>query len=93
MSTFSDRLAALEEQTRMLSSTQAMRETAAFAAIKAMGEEAVPDLLAALNDSRTPLAIMLLLNEITGAQPVDRADRGDIAKMIAAWIAWGKTRG
>jgi hypothetical protein len=33
------------------------------------------------------------LRAITGEDPVSPSDRGDLAKMTAAWLAWGLARG
>jgi hypothetical protein len=82
-------LAALEEQTSHLSSTQMMRNTAAYETILDQGEEAVPDLIAALrNKTSVPFVVMTLLSDITGENPVEPADRGYVSKMVEAWLDW-----
>ena len=56
-----------------------------------LGREAVPFLLRELE--REPDQWFWALQAITGQDPVDAADRGDLRKMSAAWLAWGRREG
>jgi hypothetical protein len=63
----------------------------AYREIMAMGQAVVPLLLRDLETNGrhwfTALAV------ITGADPVAEEDAGDIAKMAAAWLRWGRENG
>jgi hypothetical protein len=63
----------------------------AYQEIVAMGQEVVPLLLRDLEQE--PDHWFAALGAITGAQPVPPEDRGDIEKMAAAWLRWGKDHG
>jgi hypothetical protein len=56
-----------------------------------LGEAVVPLMLHDLE--RRPHLWVWALPEITGENPVDVADRGNIARMSEAWLPWGKTKG
>ncbi len=63
----------------------------AYQRIIGMGSTAIPLLLAELQ--REPDRWFWALEAITGDDPVPEADRGRLAKMTAAWLAWGKRNG
>lgn len=82
-------LAALEKQTSMLSSPGMIRKTPAYQTFVKLGERTLPLLRNALQTgSVAAMPVMLLLEEITGEQPYDDADRGDQEKMHTAWLNW-----
>jgi len=59
--------------------------------IVAMGEKVVPLILADLEKTRAPW--FMALDEITGADPIPEEDAGDVDKMAAAWLIWGRAKG
>ena len=63
----------------------------AFQEIISLGDAVVPLLLRDLE--REPHLWVWALPRITGANPVEYADRGNIAKMSEAWVRWGKEQG
>ncbi len=63
----------------------------AFREIIALGKAVVPYLLADLEDR--PRLWVWALPEITGTDPVPPADGGNMARMSAAWLHWGKANG
>jgi hypothetical protein len=63
----------------------------AYQRIIGMGTEAVPLILQELE--RSPDHWFWALNAITGADPVESADKGSINRMAKAWIRWGKEQG
>jgi hypothetical protein len=86
------RLAAVwRAETSHLSSSTKMTEHPAYREIISMGEEVVPFLLADL--AKAPDHWFTALKAITGANPVDPADRGRIDKIANAWLQWGKQNG
>ncbi|MSU77700.1 MAG: hypothetical protein EXS16_06355 [Gemmataceae bacterium] len=66
-------------------------EHPAYREIIAMGEQAVPLMLADLE--KEPDHWFIALREITGASPVPEESRGKIKEMAAAWVAWGRANG
>jgi hypothetical protein len=60
----------------------------AYKAIIGLGESAVPWLLEELD--REPDHWFAALRSITGANPVRPEDRGNLEKMAASWIEWGR---
>lgn len=60
----------------------------AYQRIIGMGPEAVPLILAELE--KEPDHWFWALYAITEADPVPEEDRGNLRKMAAAWIRWGK---
>jgi hypothetical protein len=77
--------------TSHLSSSTQMAAHPAYREIIGLGMEAVPLLLADL--ARQPDHWFTALKAITGANPVDSADRGRIDRMAAAWLKWGRENG
>ena len=63
----------------------------AFQEIIRMGQAVVPLMLRDL--TQRPRLWVWALPEITGADPVPPADRGDIARMGEAWLQWAKANG
>ena len=84
-----DRLAALwKRETRYQSSSDIIEEHPAYQAIIAMGEDAIPLILADLRESMAHW--FMALGKITGASPVRYEDRGKVEVMTAVWLDWGK---
>jgi hypothetical protein len=63
----------------------------AFQAIIALGDGVVPIMLHDLEGR--PSLWVWALPEITGANPVPAAEAGNIRKMTAAWLKWGRENG
>lgn len=63
----------------------------AYQAIIELGQAAVPSILRELQ--RRPDHWFPALAAITGANPVPEDSQGDLAKMVAAWVVWGRARG
>jgi hypothetical protein len=63
----------------------------AFQEIIGMGEAVVPLMLRDLE--KEPHFWVWALPEITGADPVQEPNTGNITKMSAAWVRWGKEHG
>ncbi len=80
-----------KEETRFSSKMKTMAEHPAYREIVAMGEKAVPLILADLEKNGG--FGFLALAEITGADPVPEDSAGKIGKIAAAWIAWGRAQG
>ena len=70
---------------------KSMTEHPAYRAIIGLGEPAIPLLLDEL--ARDPDWWFGALKAITGANPVRPEDRGNLEKMTAAWIQWGRSHG
>lgn len=70
---------------------KSMSEHPAYRAIIGLGEPAIPLLLEEL--TRDPDWWFGAQMAITGANPVGPGDRGNLAKMTAAWLAWGRAHG
>jgi hypothetical protein len=68
-----------------------MAEHPAYRKIVAMGDKAVPLILAELE--RQPDHWFIALHEITSASPVPEESRGKIKEMADAWIQWGRQHG
>lgn len=81
----------LAAQTATMSSSGAMRRAPAYRALAGAGRTAVPVLLAALRGGEALIPAMMLLGEITGADPVPPGERGMVEKMAARWIGWART--
>jgi hypothetical protein len=78
-------------ETSHLSSSTQMAAHPAYQEIISLGPEVVPLLLADL--AKQPDHWFTALKTITGANPVDPADRGRIDKMAQAWLKWGTENG
>lgn len=77
--------------TAYLSSCTDMFAHPAYQEIIGLGKAAVPLLLQDL--AREPEHWSYALQVITGANPVPPADRGNLDKMAAAWLRWGREHG
>jgi hypothetical protein len=80
-----------KDETLFMSSTSEIHANKAYEDIIQLGDDAVPEILAALETE--PDHWFMALRAITGANPVALSDSGDIQKMATAWIAWGKAHG
>jgi hypothetical protein len=74
--------------TEFLSSPAAMAKHPAYREIIAMGEPAVPLILAELE--ARPDFWFAALREITGEDPVPPEARGNVKAMTRAWLEWGR---
>jgi hypothetical protein len=63
----------------------------AFQEIIRLGSAVIPLLLGDLE--QRPRLWVWALADITHQDPVPEADRGDIGKMSAAWLRWGRANG
>jgi hypothetical protein len=88
---FAELAARWKKETLYSSKAKTIAEHPAYCEIVAMGEKAVPLILADLE--KEPDRWFMALRKITGASPVPKEDAGSVEKMAAAWIAWGRTRG
>jgi hypothetical protein len=77
--------------TEFLSSPAEMANHPAYLEIVAMGEPAVPLILAELE--ARPDFWFEALRRITGADPVPPEARGDVRAMAEAWLEWGHSHG
>lgn len=80
-----------KEDTAFTSSVTAMSTHPAYQQIIGMGKPAVPFLLAELE--RELGHWFWALHAITGVDPVPPQDAGDVTKMAAAWVKWGRQQG
>ncbi|MCH7633020.1 MAG: hypothetical protein IIB59_07385 [Planctomycetes bacterium] len=80
-----------QEETLFVSSTTKMCTHPAYLQIIGMGPAAVPLLLRELE--RQPNHWFWALHAITGADPVDPRDRGNVERMTRAWLRWGTDQG
>jgi len=81
---------ALVQQTRLMSASEQMKKAPAYQELKAVGQMAVQPLLIALRDNeRGAMAIMTLLEDITGENPAEDA-AGDVERATLDWIDWGE---
>ena len=78
-------------ETAMLSSVTEMAMHPAYQAIIGLGPEVVPLLIRDL--AGQPSHWFWALKAITGIDPVAPADRGNVKKMIDAWLEWGTEQG
>jgi hypothetical protein len=88
---FAELNARWKEETRHCSKMKTRMEHPAFRDIVAMGDKAVPLILADLEKNGG--FGFLALRDITGADPVPEGAAGQIGKIAAAWIAWGREQG
>jgi hypothetical protein len=78
-------------ETAHLSSSTKIMGHPALREIVAIGLAVVPLMLGDLR--RGPCLWVWVLPELTGADPVAPADRGEIAKMTEAWLHWADGHG
>jgi hypothetical protein len=88
---FTKLTATWKEETRFSSKMKTIAEHPSYREIVAMGDRAVPLILADLEKNGG--AWCMALGEITGAAPVPFESRGKVREMAAAWLAWGRTQG
>lgn len=62
----------------------------AYQQIIGMGPDALPLILRDLADEPAPW--FWALRAITGEDPVPEAERGDVDRMVEAWLSWGMRR-
>jgi hypothetical protein len=82
---------AWKARTAFLSSDADIVNDSAFQEIIRLGDAVVPLMLRDLQER--PRLWVWALPEITGTDPVAAADRGNIARMTEAWLAWGRNQG
>ena len=76
------------------SSVTDMAMCPSYQRIIAMGEAAIPLILSELrSEGDEPDHWFWALRVLTDADPVKDEHRGDIVKMAAAWLDWGRTHG
>ena len=80
-----------ENETVLLSRTDMATKHPAYREILDMGQLAIPLILERMQ-SHSGHWIQALY-DITGADPVDVSDYGNIDAMEASWYEWGKTNG
>lgn len=88
---FAKLTATWKEATRFSSRAGKMAEHPAYREIIAMGQRAIPLILADLETDGGHWFIAL--SEITGANPIPPESCGKIKEMQAAWLAWGRAHG
>ena len=80
-----------DRETSYLSSTPMIVMHESYQKIMAMGPDVVPLLLQDLKEKRR--SWFWALRHLTHANPVVPEDQGNLDKMIAAWLEWGKREG
>jgi hypothetical protein len=80
-----------ESETAFLSATPMRVLHASYQSIMAMGPEVVPLLLRDLQETRRHW--FWALRHLTNADPVTEKDKGNVDKMIATWVEWGRREG
>ena len=93
--TLADRFEALfqtwKTETALLSSGSAMVSHPAFEAIIRLGDHAIPFVLLKLQDE--PTHLFYALYKMTGENPVPQTHVGNLPKMRADWLNWGREKG
>jgi hypothetical protein len=80
-----------ERETAFISATPMRVMHESYQSIMSMGPDVVPILLRDLQ--KTQRHWFWALRHLTSADPVPEKDRGNVDRMAAAWIAWGKAKG
>lgn len=80
-----------ERETMFLSNSSRAARHPAHREIVGMGEKAVPLILERMQSQGSHW--FQALRDITGADPVDPKDRGNIAAMQSSWLDWGRRNG
>jgi hypothetical protein len=88
---FAELVATWKEGTRHRSRIKDFIEHPAFLEIVAIGEKAVPLILARLE--KDPSFLYLAMTEITGATVVPEKGKNWIEQEAIAWLAWGRENG
>ena len=78
-------------ETGYLSAPSEIVNHPAFQEIIRLGDAVVPFMMRDLEER--PRLWVWALSDITGADPVPAADRGNICKMSELWLRWGKEHG
>jgi hypothetical protein len=87
-----ERLAAIwRAETAYLSSTSALVNYPAYQEVIALGPAVVPLVLRELE--QRPQHCFEALQVLTGANPMDPADRGKVQRIAEAWLRWGRANG
>jgi hypothetical protein len=81
-----------EQDTAFMSATPMRVMHESYQSIMAMGPAVVPILLRDLDKTHRHW-FWALRHLNNGIDPVSPADRGNVRKMINAWVKWGKTEG
>lgn len=77
--------------TRHLSSLAAKKAHPAYSTIVALGEEAIPPILEALEER--PDLLVMALHDITGEDPVAPEHHGRLPQIVEDWLRWGTEHG
>lgn len=80
-----------QRETAFLSATPMIVMHESYQSIMSLGPDIVPILLKDLQENRRHW--FWALHHLTGHDPVSAKDRGNVDKMISAWIEWGRDRG
>ena len=80
-----------EKETALLSNSSRSAEHPAYQEIISMGQPAVPLILKRMQSQGGHW--FQALRQITGSDPVNPKDRGDVAAMQKPWLDWGKRDG
>jgi hypothetical protein len=81
-----------DEATRYRSNIHALRNHPVYEELVALGEPAVPLILAEL-ERESKVSWFAVLAAITGQNPVPPALAGRVDAMARAWLDWGRERG
>jgi hypothetical protein len=90
-SKFSTLAATWRDETQFASSPSDILLNASYQRIIGLGKPVVPVLLCEL--IRRPDDWFWALHSITGVNPVDPVDAGNVNKMALAWLDWGRRQG
>ena len=88
---FAELADAWQRQTRFHSNPAIIERHPAFQQILGMGESAVPLIFRRMENQGGHW--FHALNLVTGAQPIPVEHSGDVEKMTAAWLRWGREQG
>jgi hypothetical protein len=80
-----------KSETAPLSSIRRMKQHPAYSKLVAMGEPAIPLILADL--ARQPSHLFWVLRDITNLNPADPAVAENFLDVIDSWIEWGRNQG
>jgi hypothetical protein len=80
-----------KSETAPLSSGTSLIYHPAYQQIIGMGEEAIPFILIKLQED--PHHLFYALHKISGENPVPKDHAGDLTKMTADWLVWGRKQG
>jgi len=76
------------DDTHDISSFTQMKNVPSFLKLISLGRHAIPALLEVY--AKTTRSLFIVLQEITGTNPVDERDYGDVAAIRDAWLVWGR---